>query len=276
MTIEAVRRDDRRADGRHRGARRSTCGTGTPSGGRTPARLARDERARVPDPSDPRDVPCRRSTSRRRACRSTRRPRSGSRMPTRTRTRSRSSDPATPTPEATGIRRSARSRRMIASLERTEAAMSFASGMAAIHTLWTSHVGSGDRIVATNALYGGAFALATTIMPRFGVTVDTDRRPGPGRDRPRAPGRLALLHGDDRQPDDGGRRSGGVGGPLPAARRTGSCRQHFRVSRALQPGSVRFRLRAALLDEVPRRAPRPRRRRDRMQRRRTLGVAGPR
>ena len=50
--------------------------------------------------------------------------------------------------------------------------MSFASGMAAIHTLWTSHVGSGDRIVATNALYGGAFALATTIMPRFGVTVD--------------------------------------------------------------------------------------------------------
>src|SRR6476661_3626064 len=54
---------------------------------------------------------------------------------------------------------------VIASLERTEAAMSFASGMAAIHTLWTSHVESGDRIVATNALYGGAFALATTIMP---------------------------------------------------------------------------------------------------------------
>jgi cystathionine beta-lyase/cystathionine gamma-synthase len=61
---------------------------------------------------------------------------------------------------------------LVASLERAEAAMSFASGMAAIHTVWTSHVHAGDRIVATNALYGGAFALATTIMPRFGVTVD--------------------------------------------------------------------------------------------------------
>ena len=61
---------------------------------------------------------------------------------------------------------------LVASLERTEAAMSFASGMAAIHTLWTAHVGSGERIVATNALYGGAFALATAVMPRFGVTVD--------------------------------------------------------------------------------------------------------
>ena len=61
---------------------------------------------------------------------------------------------------------------LVASLERTQAAMSFASGMAAIHTLWTSHVASGERIVATNALYGGAFALATTVMPRFGVTVD--------------------------------------------------------------------------------------------------------
>jgi cystathionine beta-lyase/cystathionine gamma-synthase len=61
---------------------------------------------------------------------------------------------------------------LVASLEGTDAAMSFASGMAAIHTVWTSHVRAGDRIVATNALYGGAFALATKIMPRFGVTVE--------------------------------------------------------------------------------------------------------
>ena len=38
--------------------------------------------------------------------------------------------------------------------------------------LWTAHVRAGDRIVATNALYGGAFALATKVLPRFGVTVD--------------------------------------------------------------------------------------------------------
>src|SRR5213078_2140221 len=61
---------------------------------------------------------------------------------------------------------------LVASLERTEAAMSFASGMAAIHTAWTSHVAAGERIVATNALYGGAFAMATKVMPRFGVTVE--------------------------------------------------------------------------------------------------------
>ncbi|HTG48611.1 MAG TPA: aminotransferase class I/II-fold pyridoxal phosphate-dependent enzyme [Actinomycetota bacterium] len=61
---------------------------------------------------------------------------------------------------------------LVASLEETPAAMSFSSGMAAVHTLWTSHVRAGDRIVATNALYGGAFALATKMLPRFGVTVD--------------------------------------------------------------------------------------------------------
>jgi cystathionine beta-lyase/cystathionine gamma-synthase len=61
---------------------------------------------------------------------------------------------------------------LVAALEETPAAMSFGSGMAAIHSLWTSHVRAGDRIVATNALYGGAFALATKVLPRFGVTVD--------------------------------------------------------------------------------------------------------
>ncbi|MGZ8571921.1 MAG: trans-sulfuration enzyme family protein [Actinomycetota bacterium] len=67
----------------------------------------------------------------------------------------------------------------VANLERTAAGMSFASGMAAIHTLWTSVASSGDRIVATPALYGGAFALATKVMPRYGVTVDlVDPRDG--------------------------------------------------------------------------------------------------
>jgi methionine-gamma-lyase len=60
----------------------------------------------------------------------------------------------------------------LADLEGTEDAMSFASGMAAIHTLWTAVASSGDRIVATPALYGGTFALATRLMPRFGVTVE--------------------------------------------------------------------------------------------------------
>jgi methionine-gamma-lyase len=61
---------------------------------------------------------------------------------------------------------------MVADLEGTETAFGFASGMAAVHTLWTAHVSAGDRIVATNALYGGSYALATHVLPRFGVNVD--------------------------------------------------------------------------------------------------------
>ncbi len=61
---------------------------------------------------------------------------------------------------------------VIAELEETEAAMSFASGMAAIHTLWSAHSSAGTRIVAGRELYGGAYGLATRVFPRFGVTVD--------------------------------------------------------------------------------------------------------
>jgi len=60
---------------------------------------------------------------------------------------------------------------LIADLEGAPAAFGFASGMAAVHTLWTAHAAAGDRIVATNALYGGTYALATQILPRFGVSV---------------------------------------------------------------------------------------------------------
>jgi cystathionine beta-lyase/cystathionine gamma-synthase len=58
----------------------------------------------------------------------------------------------------------------VAGLERTDAALGFASGMAAIHTLVTSLVGVGDHIVAGAQLYGGAYSLLATVMPRFGVT----------------------------------------------------------------------------------------------------------
>jgi cystathionine beta-lyase/cystathionine gamma-synthase len=61
---------------------------------------------------------------------------------------------------------------LIAELEETESAMSFASGMAAIHTLWTAYTAAGSRIVASHELYGGTYGLATRAFPRFGVTVD--------------------------------------------------------------------------------------------------------
>jgi methionine-gamma-lyase len=59
----------------------------------------------------------------------------------------------------------------MADLEGTEAAFSFASGMAAIHTVVTSLAGAGDRIVTSRELYGGAHSLFKKVLPRFGVEV---------------------------------------------------------------------------------------------------------
>ncbi|MEO8476296.1 MAG: aminotransferase class I/II-fold pyridoxal phosphate-dependent enzyme [Actinomycetota bacterium] len=59
----------------------------------------------------------------------------------------------------------------IAELEGTETAFGFASGMAAVHTVLTSHVAAGDRVVISNELYGGAYSIATSLLPRFGVEV---------------------------------------------------------------------------------------------------------
>jgi cystathionine gamma-synthase/O-acetylhomoserine (thiol)-lyase len=60
----------------------------------------------------------------------------------------------------------------MAGLEGTESAFSFASGMAAMHAVFTTLARSGDRIVSSAELYGGAFSLFTKVMPRYGVRVD--------------------------------------------------------------------------------------------------------
>jgi O-acetylhomoserine/O-acetylserine sulfhydrylase-like pyridoxal-dependent enzyme len=59
----------------------------------------------------------------------------------------------------------------VAGLEGTEAAFSFASGMAAMHAVFTALASSGDRVVASNELYGGAYSLFTKVLPRYGVQV---------------------------------------------------------------------------------------------------------
>jgi methionine-gamma-lyase len=59
----------------------------------------------------------------------------------------------------------------MASLEGTEAAFGFASGMSAIHTVLAAHAGAGDRVVMSRELYGGTYALATRLLPRNGVEV---------------------------------------------------------------------------------------------------------
>jgi cystathionine beta-lyase/cystathionine gamma-synthase len=60
--------------------------------------------------------------------------------------------------------------RVLASLEGAEAAWSFSSGMAAVHTVLTALLRAGDHVVAARTLYGGTFALVRSILPRLGVT----------------------------------------------------------------------------------------------------------
>lgn len=62
--------------------------------------------------------------------------------------------------------------RVMAELEGTEAAFSFASGMAAIHTVVTTLAGAGDRVVASRELYGGTYSMFRTVLPRYGIDVE--------------------------------------------------------------------------------------------------------
>lgn len=60
---------------------------------------------------------------------------------------------------------------VMADLEGTQAAFSFASGMAAIHTVITALATTGDRVVASPELYGGAYSMFTGVLPRYGIDV---------------------------------------------------------------------------------------------------------
>jgi methionine-gamma-lyase len=60
---------------------------------------------------------------------------------------------------------------LMADLEGTEAAFSFASGMAAIHTVVTALARAGDRVVSSTELYGGTFSLLSKVLPRYGIDV---------------------------------------------------------------------------------------------------------
>ena len=62
--------------------------------------------------------------------------------------------------------------RVMADLEGTESAFSFASGTAAMHAVFTTLARSGDRVVLSNELYGGTYSLATKVLPRYGVGVE--------------------------------------------------------------------------------------------------------
>ncbi len=55
-------------------------------------------------------------------------------------------------------------------MEGAEACFATASGMAAVHNALLALVRSGDRIVASRALFGSCFIILNDLLPRFGVT----------------------------------------------------------------------------------------------------------
>lgn len=59
----------------------------------------------------------------------------------------------------------------IAALEGAEAAVVTASGMAAISTALLTVLKSGDELIATRQLYGGAYRLMRDVFPRLGIGV---------------------------------------------------------------------------------------------------------
>ena len=58
----------------------------------------------------------------------------------------------------------------ITTLEGGEAGLTFDSGMGAISGTLSAHLGQGDHVVVTRAVYGSTRALITTVLARFGIT----------------------------------------------------------------------------------------------------------
>lgn len=59
----------------------------------------------------------------------------------------------------------------LAALERAEAAVVTASGMAAISSALLAFLRAGDEVIATRQLYGGSYRLMRDFLPRYGITV---------------------------------------------------------------------------------------------------------
>ncbi len=62
--------------------------------------------------------------------------------------------------------------KVMASLEGTEAAYAYSSGMSAIHGVVSALTHEGDRVVASRELYGGTVGLFEHVLPGRGVTVE--------------------------------------------------------------------------------------------------------
>ena len=62
--------------------------------------------------------------------------------------------------------------RRLALLEGAEACRATATGMAAVHAALLSHLRTGDRLVASRALFGSCHWIVSTLLPRYGVEAE--------------------------------------------------------------------------------------------------------
>ncbi len=60
----------------------------------------------------------------------------------------------------------------LAGIEGAEACRVTATGMAAVHATMLSHLKTGDRVVASRALFGSCHWIVSTLLPRYGITTE--------------------------------------------------------------------------------------------------------
>jgi O-succinylhomoserine sulfhydrylase len=60
--------------------------------------------------------------------------------------------------------------RRLAALEGAEACRMTATGMAAVHAALLAHLKTGDRVVASRALFGSCHWIVSTLLPRYGIS----------------------------------------------------------------------------------------------------------
>ena len=60
----------------------------------------------------------------------------------------------------------------LALLEGAEACRMTATGMAAVHAAMLSHLKTGDRVVASRALFGSCHWIVSTLLPRYGIAAE--------------------------------------------------------------------------------------------------------
>jgi O-succinylhomoserine sulfhydrylase len=60
----------------------------------------------------------------------------------------------------------------LAAIEGAEACRATATGMAAVHAALLSHLKTGDRVVASRALFGSCHWIISTLLPRYGIATE--------------------------------------------------------------------------------------------------------